>query len=297
MTRETPAPWTSDRQLDLDEVAEIVGEQFPELAGRPVKFLDAGWDSEAVEIDERWIFRFPKRQNVVEHLETELLVLPQIAPQLPLPIPSPRFRGEASERFPYPFMGYPKISGTPLDSLQADALRLDAILETLLSFLEALHAIPLQGAVAQVRGWPVGEELEARILRLGLSEEPLVVSALRRLETECSPSPASRLVHADLGMEHVLIDPQSSEVTGIIDWGDLDVDDPASDFVGLLDWAGPGPLRQALDRSTYPADPELLERAERGLIRVHLFNWCDGVEYDVSEMRSGARKALSDWVA
>ncbi len=292
----TEAPWSSDRQLGLDEVPEILGEQFPELEGLPVRFLDAGWDSEAFEVDERWIFRFPKRQNVVEHLETELLVLPLIAPRLPLPVPRPRFRGQASARFPYPFMGYPKIPGSPLDSLPAGTLRVEGILEALLGFLEALHATPLEGAVAGVRGWPVGEELGARIRRLGLSDEPLIVSSLRQFDTGGSPAPAHRLVHDDLGMEHVLIDPQSSEVTGIIDWGDLNLGDPASDFVGLLEWAGLGPLRQALDRGTYPADPSLLERAQNGLIRNHLYDWCDGVEYDDPEMRSAARRALSEWV-
>ena len=296
MTRETSAPWSSDRELDLDEVAEILGEQFPDLSGQPLRFLQAGWDSEAFEVDERWIFRFPKRQDVVEHLETEILVLPLLASRLPIPVPRPRFHGEPSARFPYPFMGYPKISGVPLDELPASALRTDAILEAVVEFLEALHAMPLEGPIAQVRGWPAGEELEARILRLGLSEEPLVVSSLRRLGTEGSPAPVSRLVHDDLGIEHVLIDPQSSEVTGIIDWGDLNIGDPASDFVGLLEWVGLERLRQVVERSTYPADPALLERAVHGFIRNHLFSWCDGIEYDVRGMRSGSRKALSEWV-
>ncbi|MEM6706374.1 MAG: phosphotransferase [Acidobacteriota bacterium] len=296
MTNETAAPWSSDRLLTLDQVAEILREQFPELADRPLRSLAAGWDSEAFEVDERWIFRFPKRQNVVEHLETELSVLPLLAPQLPLPVPSPRFHGEASERFPYPFMGYAKLPGAPLDEVPARALRIDAVLDALVAFLEVLHATPLEGAVAQVRGWPVGEDLEARILRLGLSEEPLIASALRRLQREISPPPAPRLVHDDLGMEHVLIDPQGSEVTGIIDWGDMNLGDPAHDFVGLLAWVGDAPLRRALDRSTYPADPALLGRARHGLIRGHLHGWCDGVEHDAQEMRSGARRALGELV-
>ena len=296
MTRETEAPWKSDRDLEPDAVAEILGEQFPELAGRPVRFLQAGWDSEAFEIDERWIFRFPKRQDVVEHLETELLVLPLIAPRLPLLVPRPHFHGEVSARFPYPFMGYRKIPGAPLDQQAADALRVDTILDSLVSFLEALHATPLGGPMAQVRGWPVGEELEARIHRLGLSEEPLIASSLCLLGTKCPPATDPRLVHDDLGMEHVLIDPHSSQVTGIIDWGDLNIGDPACDFVGLLEWAGLEPLRRALDRSTYPADQALLERSLHGLVRIHLSSWCDGIEFDIQGMRADARRALSQWV-
>jgi len=39
--------------------------------------------------------------------------------------------------------------------------------------------------------------------------------------------------HNDLGIEHVLIDPIVWTVTGIIDWGDAAIVDPAYDF-GLL---------------------------------------------------------------
>jgi aminoglycoside phosphotransferase (APT) family kinase protein len=39
--------------------------------------------------------------------------------------------------------------------------------------------------------------------------------------------------HNDLGIEHVLIDPGTWTVTGIIDWSDAAIVDPAIDF-GLL---------------------------------------------------------------
>jgi aminoglycoside phosphotransferase (APT) family kinase protein len=39
--------------------------------------------------------------------------------------------------------------------------------------------------------------------------------------------------HNDLGIEHVLVDPGAGMVTGVIDWGDAAIVDPAIDF-GLL---------------------------------------------------------------
>ena len=39
--------------------------------------------------------------------------------------------------------------------------------------------------------------------------------------------------HNDLGIEHVLVDPDTGAVTGIIDWTDAAIVDPAYDF-GLI---------------------------------------------------------------
>jgi aminoglycoside 2''-phosphotransferase len=46
------------------------------------------------------------------------------------------------------------------------------------------------------------------------------------------------LIHRDLTGEHILCDPTRGLITGIIDWGDATIGDPALDFVGLLWDAG-----------------------------------------------------------
>jgi aminoglycoside 2''-phosphotransferase len=41
------------------------------------------------------------------------------------------------------------------------------------------------------------------------------------------------LIHSDLGYEHIFCDPLRGLLTGVIDWGDATIGDPALDFVGL----------------------------------------------------------------
>lgn len=41
------------------------------------------------------------------------------------------------------------------------------------------------------------------------------------------------LIHCDLACEHILCDPERGVLTGVIDWGDATIGDPALDFVGL----------------------------------------------------------------
>ena len=293
MSRADAAPWTSDRDLDRETVADLIGEQFPELAGQPVAFLKAGWDSEAFEVGGEWIFRFPKREIVVDHLETELAVLPLIAGRLPLAVPRPLFAGEPTPRFPYRFMGYRKIPGVPADSVDRAALDVDGILDAVIEFLAPLHAIPVEGAITRARGWEPGEDLRTRVEHLELAGEPIIAASIARMESLASAAPAARLIHDDLGAEHVLIDPATSAVTGIIDWGDMNVGDPANDFIGLIAWAALESVRQALARSGYLADPELLRRAVGRLIWCVIDGWCDGVEFDEPVMRARASASLA----
>ena len=41
------------------------------------------------------------------------------------------------------------------------------------------------------------------------------------------------LIHCDLACEYILCDPLRGTLTGVIDWGDATIGDPALDFVGL----------------------------------------------------------------
>ena len=61
--------------------------------------------------------------------------------------------------------------------------------------------------------------------------------------------------HNDLGIEHVLVDPDSGIATGIIDWSDAALVDPAYDFGVLLRDLGTAALDLAL--GAYGGDADL----------------------------------------
>jgi aminoglycoside phosphotransferase (APT) family kinase protein len=52
--------------------------------------------------------------------------------------------------------------------------------------------------------------------------------------------------HNDLGIEHVLVDPGTWTVTGVIDWSDAAIVDPAVDFGRLYRDLGPAATRAAM---------------------------------------------------
>ena len=70
---------------------------------------------------------------------------------------------------------------------------------------------------------------------------------------------APAFCHNDLGAEHVLVDSDSRECTGILDWTDAAITDPARDFGRLYRDCGPTVVDAAL--AGYGAGPGLRERA------------------------------------
>ncbi|MHB8926136.1 MAG: phosphotransferase [Bacillota bacterium] len=88
--------------------------------------------------------------------------------------------------------------------------------------------------------------------------------------------------HRDLSADHLLVDPQTLGLTGVIDFEDAAVGDPAFDFTGL---AGLGP--GALDNYKGPSDAGFAERIEfyRRLVPLHELLY--GIEEGLPERVAG----------
>jgi hypothetical protein len=68
--------WSAEVAVDEDLVRRLLGEQFGELALRSVRLLGEGWDNAVWLVDERWIFRFPRRRIAVPGVERAIALLP-----------------------------------------------------------------------------------------------------------------------------------------------------------------------------------------------------------------------------
>ena len=101
--------------------------------------IDDGYDFEVAIVDDEWVFRFPRRSTVEEALEREIVLLPAIAPALPVDVPS--FEHLSLDPL---FVGYRLIRGEPLVDEDADGVR---------AFLEALHALDPSGFPVERPDW------------------------------------------------------------------------------------------------------------------------------------------------
>jgi aminoglycoside phosphotransferase (APT) family kinase protein len=121
--------WSAEVAVDEGLARRLLG-QFPELRLESLRPLAEGWDNAVWVVDERYAFRFPRRQIAIPGVELELALLPKLAPLLPLPIPDPIFQGRPAEGYPWPFFGSELLPGRETcDAKLDDESRLDIALQ------------------------------------------------------------------------------------------------------------------------------------------------------------------------
>jgi aminoglycoside 2''-phosphotransferase len=156
-------------------------------------------------------------------------------------VPRPRFHHLPDAP---PFSLHSRIPGEELvreawDALP-DAAQSDAARE-IADFLATLHSLPLDAALSC--GVPVSDHAaEAKRVLDGFRADlrPLLpADAVARVEGAVTSylSGGARwayrpaVLHGDFGPDHVMHDAESGRITGVIDFGDLAIGDPARDFI------------------------------------------------------------------
>lgn len=234
-------PWHAEHEITLDLARELIDAQFPPLRPARVEPFAAGWDNTACLVNQRYVFRFPRRALGVRLMHVELRVLPEI-PTLPVPISRPAFIGTPVPRFPYPFGGYERLEGTPLADAPLPRTQRRVLARQLGAFLAALHAVDLASLPCEIPGdelrkvdvahrRPAAIENLARLRHAGLLSPTHVArlsAMLNELPSEWTGC-AGSLVHGDVYSRHVLVN-RSGALAGIIDWGDVHRGDPACDL-------------------------------------------------------------------
>src|SRR5579862_8163188 len=95
--------WAAEVTVDEALARRLIQAQFPGLELRSIHPLGQGWDMTVWQVDEHWVFRFPRREMAIPGLLNEIALLPRLAPLLPLPIPIPTYLGQPSPDCCWPF--------------------------------------------------------------------------------------------------------------------------------------------------------------------------------------------------
>jgi aminoglycoside phosphotransferase (APT) family kinase protein len=165
-----------------------------------------------------------------------------------------------------PFAGYKKLPG--IAGNISKTVDKHKIARQLGLFLTKLHAYPVDKA--REAGVPERSDLVAywrnkSIEQLNgidvLNVDPNNLRRYLENDVPLSFEGALRLVHNDLWAEHILVDPRSGSVSGIIDWGDAAISDPAVDFAGLYTWYGEKWLEHVLAYYSSTPDTEIISRS------------------------------------
>ncbi|GAA4225692.1 aminoglycoside phosphotransferase family protein [Actinomadura meridiana] len=267
--------WIPEREVTAEQATHLIGARFHDLRGAPVRLLATGWDNTVFLVGEEWAFRFPRRQIAVPGVEREIATLPLLAPRLPLPIPEPRYIGEPSADFPWPFWGARLIPGHEFAAVRPPDEHRTAIATETGAFLRTLHdpalarAVgftlpfdPMRRADTPSRAAKTSTRL-ATLARLGLWQpDPTVDAFLAMARDQPPPAGDPVVVHGDLHARHLLLAPDG-RAAGVIDWGDVCLADPAVDL-SLAYAAFTGAARKAF-LTEYGPVPPARETAARTL--------------------------------
>jgi aminoglycoside phosphotransferase (APT) family kinase protein len=267
--------WTAERPTGISRAERLIAARFPELRGLRLAPLAEGWDNTVFVVGGSWVFRFPRRRIALPGGQRELAVLPQVAERLSLPVPVPTLVSHDDDPVePWPFTGARLIPGTELAETALPGERRGAAAAAVGRFLRELHA-PRTRAVADVnlpvdpmqRAWPRPrlEETRRQLRRLASEgtwrADPRVERLLDEAQDLDAPVGEPALVHGDLHVRHVLLD-AAGLATGVIDWGDVCLADPAVDLsIAYGAFAGRARTSFFAEYGTVDAERELRARA------------------------------------
>jgi aminoglycoside phosphotransferase (APT) family kinase protein len=230
--------WAAEVTVDAALARRLIAEQFPELELRSLRLLGEGWDMTVWLVDDRWVFRFPRREMVIPGLMNEIAYLPQLGPRLPLPIPIPRYLGQPSAEYRWPFYGAPFLAGRELAGAELDDEARVALARPLAEFLRTLHGTELDAElpVDPVRRAdmtfrvPKTRERLTELQHLGLWQAPQEAHDVIAAAVELGLPEPTAVVHGDLHLRHLLVD-ECGRPTAVIDWIDLSRNNPGVDLV------------------------------------------------------------------
>lgn len=234
---------------------------------------EIGQNNNVLIVNGSLVFRFPKYKNGIIQLRKETEILQYIKGIISIPIPNPIYQYFEELEPGKAFTGYKLIDGVPLwmESLRGikDIELVKGVATQLVSFLVDLHSISKEKASRDLK-LEVRDPLEEMNNLYGKIRNNLFTFMRKEAQKEISHSFETflygeafskldiTLIHGDFGASNILWNPETSRISGIIDFGSSGLGDPAYDFAGILSSYG----RDFFDMciSLYPGGSEISER-------------------------------------
>lgn len=249
--------WCNERvnRLELPVLsAAQVAALLPDAPAR-VSWLGMGSDHHAFALDGARVVRLPRWPGGGEALRREARLLAWLAPRLAgATLPEVLHLGTASPLAPEGFSVARRVPGrSGLGGSLTDPTALGGELGR---WLADLHALNPQGSGLTVDLDPSGrdwrdaalDDLEAAAGAGVLPEADAWAARVRDIPDLRKVVPVT--IHGDFAAEHVYLDRQG-RLSGVLDWSDAALGDPARDLAGLMHWGDAALLAAA--RVAYPA--------------------------------------------
>ncbi len=250
-----------------------INQGYPELKINEVDVIDHGQNNDVLVINDALVFRFPKYMKAFQKLRKETSILVFLKNRLPLPIPSPNYYSFERLEAGWVFTGYKKIQGYPLWTKDfcgiSDPCTIKELASQLTGFLTELHSLPVEDVKKIISENPISiseevaglyERIQQKLYRYMRDDAKNEVTLLFEgfLKDEANLKFEPSLIHGDFGASNILWDAEERKISGIIDFGEACIGDPAYDFAGLLSSYGESFYHTCL--SLYPNGDQVSNR-------------------------------------
>lgn len=216
------------------EIAQILSDEIPELQIESIQLISEGWDNLVADVNDEWIFRFPRSESFLAIYERELKLLDRLHDKVFMPIPYYEFVGKETA-----FVGYRKLKGVAFEAEDYLALTEDekqAVAKSMAIFLTQMHTAV---TADEAREWGYQEYsvplawIEQSIF--GTLSPELEVMISEALEFYYKNPPTHLvLIHNDLHGGNMVFDPVSHRIAGVFDFSDAVVADYTIEFGKLF---------------------------------------------------------------
>ncbi|MHA2025754.1 MAG: phosphotransferase family protein [Candidatus Thorarchaeota archaeon] len=282
---------------------------FPKIGKPKIKFHYHGTYNVYI-VEEKYLFRFPstilpldEQQRLVRR---EASLLQRLFNHLTYEIPSPEFVDAESDP---PFMAYRMIPGVslsrPFDSTNDDQQQF--LGKQVGKFLSQLHVVDGSSLGIGSDGSYRPEESRSEFQKVFDKVQDAIFPKLSKTEIEWTEElfhdfldPDENfefepvLIHGDFDTSNILVDTETYSVTGIIDFEETRVYDPAADFVFMSE--GVDFLTSLLNAYSGKKDSRLGERVIFRLGRQPFIYILWGTEHDLEPMVAYGYERLREFV-
>jgi aminoglycoside phosphotransferase (APT) family kinase protein len=214
-------------------VEQLVRSQHPDLVSARIREMAPGFDNTIWRLGDDLVVRLPRRQVAASLIEHEQRWLPELAPRLPLTIPTPIRVGRPSELFQWPWTIAQWIDGTPGNAV--DSTVLAGAGAPLGAFFRALHRDASGNAPTnEFRSVPLRSfeaNFQSRLDEAGPAIDRDGVIRMWQVSLGAPPwVGAPQWIHGDPHPANLIF--RDDTLIGVIDFGDLCAGDPATDLAG-----------------------------------------------------------------
>ena len=217
----------------IEEIRRITGFKV-----NSYKVINKGAESLIIEVNNKWIFRFPKNSIVSEKTRKRWNFLVSFSKVSPIPIPKPKYIGGR-------LIGYKKLLGKPFYPTDIEKLlKKDKfkISKQLGLFLKALHRhkdkrIDFDTGYLVMRKDDYLSCPKELAKRLSPNERKTLNARLKAIKNNSlNFKKPTAIIHGDLNFNNILWDKNKKAITGVLDWSDMGFGIPAMDFIGIADF-------------------------------------------------------------